>query len=156
MDFEVPIGELRFAGEEYSVEPALVPVHLDVSRLSGRGYTFRLSFAAVVHGPCMRCLKDAVRRVEVEAREVETGAAEEAAGVEEDLVSPYVEDDVLALAAWARDALVLSLPSKILCREDCPGLCPVCAADLSEVSADHHHDAEPDSRWAALRELRLD
>ncbi len=156
MDFEVPIGELRFAGEEYSVEPSLVPVHLDVSRLSGRGYAFRLNFAAVVRGPCMRCLKDAARRVEVEAREVETGAAEEAAAVEEDLVSPYVEDDVLALAAWARDALVLSLPAKILCREDCPGLCPVCAADLSEVGPDHHHDAEPDPRWAALRELRLD
>ena len=65
-------------------------------------------------------------------------------------------EEVLDLSAWARDALVLGLPAKILCREDCPGLCPVCAADLSEVGEDHTHDEAPDPRWAKLRELRLD
>jgi uncharacterized protein len=43
----------------------------------------------------------------------------------------------------------------VLCREDCAGLCPVCAADLSEVGPGHTHEQAPDPRWAKLRELEL-
>ncbi|HEV2980846.1 MAG TPA: YceD family protein, partial [Solirubrobacteraceae bacterium] len=45
---------------------------------------------------------------------------------------------------------------KVLCREDCAGLCPVCAADLAEVGPDHSHDRAPDPRWTKLSELKLD
>jgi uncharacterized protein len=156
LDLEVKIDELFFGGERYAVEPELVPVRLEVSRLSGPGFALRMRFSAVVRGPCMRCLKEARQTIDVDAREVDTGPAAHAASGEEELASPYVEHQMLDVAAWARDALALSLPAKILCREQCQGLCPVCAADLSEVGADHHHDEEPDPRWAKLRELRLD
>ena len=33
--------------------------------------------------------------------------------------------------------ILLSLPSKILCREDCKGLCMVCGCDLNESQCDH-------------------
>jgi uncharacterized protein len=156
LDVDVSVGELEFGGERYAVEPARVPATLEVSRLSGPGYALRLRFTATLRGPCMRCLKEARRPVEVEAREVATGGAGRTADADEELASPYVVDEVLDVTAWARDALVLNLPAKILCQEACPGLCPVCAADLSEVGADHHHDADPDPRWAKLRELRLE
>ncbi len=45
---------------------------------------------------------------------------------------------------------------KVLCREDCAGLCPVCAADLNEAAREHHHEPAPDPRWAKLRELKLE
>jgi len=77
-------------------------------------------------------------------------------GSGEELDSPYVIDETLDLAAWVRDSFVLALPSKILCREDCAGLCPVCAADLNDAGPDHAHEAPPDPRWAKLRELRLE
>ena len=56
---------------------------------------------------------------------------------------------MLDLHAWARDALALAVPSNLLCREDCAGLCPVCGANLNEAGPDHHHEPEPDPRWAA-------
>ena len=62
----------------------------------------------------------------------------------------------LDLSGWAHDAFALAVPAKILCREDCAGLCPICAADLNDPPADHGHEAEPDPRWAKLRELKLD
>ena len=40
---------------------------------------------------------------------------------------------VLDLERWVRDALAEELPSQILCREDCRGLCVVCGANLNEV-----------------------
>ena len=71
-------------------------------------------------GPCMRCLEPARPAIAVDAREVDQP------GDVEELRSPYVEDEVLDLHAWARDALALALPVQLLCRADCAGLCPVC------------------------------
>jgi uncharacterized protein len=62
---------------------------------------------------------------------------------------------VLDLAAWARDAYALALPAQVVCREDCAGLCPKCGVNLNEDPG-HAHEAEPDPRWAKLRELRFE
>jgi uncharacterized protein len=146
----VDIDPLALGGESYAVSPRRVPVQVEVSRMMGGGYALRLCFDATLSGPCMRCLKVAEPAISVEAREVDRP------GGGEELDSPYVERERLDLSGWARDSLALALPSKVLCREDCPGLCPICAADLAEVGADHRHEPEPDPRWAKLRELRLE
>ena len=146
---DVPIDGLLLGGQAYRVEPAHVPVVLDVSRMMGGGYALRLRFAATLGGPCMRCLKDAAPLVEVDAREVDRP------GEGEELESPYVDDEKLDVSAWARDAFALSAPAKVLCREGCAGLCPVCAADLNEAGPEHRHERAPDPRWAKLRELKL-
>jgi len=147
---QVPIEPLELGSERYLAEPARVPVELTVSRMTGGGYALLLRFHADVVGPCMRCLKPAAVRVEVEAREVDR------AGGGEELESPYVREQTLDLASWAHDAFALAIPAKVLCREDCAGLCPVCAADLNEAGPEHHHEAAPDPRWAKLRELKLE
>jgi uncharacterized protein len=144
-----PIEPLRLGSEQYAAEPRAVPVDVSVSRMSGGGYALRLRFSAAVLGPCMRCLKPAAPRVEVEAREVDVP------GEGEELDSPYVHEETLDLAAWARDAFALALPAQILCREDCAGLCPECAVDLNEAGPEHHHGVAGDPRWEKLRELKL-
>ena len=150
LDLHVGIDDFSYGGEPYTVTPALVPVRLDVSRTTGSGWALRLRFTAGLEGPCMRCLEPAAPQFEVDAREVhQSGAGDE-------LTSPYMrEGDELDLAAWARDALALELPDKILHAEDCAGLCGTCGANLNEDPG-HHHDAEPDPRWAKLSELKFD
>ncbi len=150
LELEVPIEPFVLGGERYEVDPARVPVTLGVSRMTGRGHALRLQLQAGLRGPCMRCLQDACPTISVDAREVDQP------GGGEELSSPYVEHELLDLCAWARDAFALAAPAQILCRPDCAGLCPVCAADLNEAGPDHHHELEPDPRWAKLRELRLD
>ena len=88
--------------------------------------------------------------MEVDAREIDQP------GGGEDLRSPYLTGDDLDLAGWLRDAVSLALPAQIVCREECLGLCGVCGENLNEAGADHAHEREPDPRWAALRELKLD
>jgi len=149
LSLEARIAPLVLAAERYLAEPALVPVQLEVSRMLGGGYALRLRFKAGLSGPCMRCLKDAAPTVEVEAREVDRP------GEGEELESPYVREETVDLAAWARDAFALGAPIQVLCRDDCAGLCPVCAADLNEVGSEHRHEGPTDSRWAKLRELKL-
>lgn len=118
--------------------------------MTGNGYALRLRFATSIAGPCMRCLKDARREIDVDAREVNVP------GGGEELSSPYVKEDTLDLFAWARDTFALALPTQIVCSEDCAGLCPLCAADLNEAGPEHTHEREPDPRWEKLRELKLD
>src|SRR5689334_7774428 len=98
----------------------------------------------------MRCLEPAEPTFEVDSREVsQPGAGEE-------LQSPYMNaEGELDLAAWARDALALTLPAQITCRPDCAGLCPQCGANLNE-DPDHQHEPEPDQRWSKLSEIRFD
>ncbi len=119
-----------------------------MSRTVGSGYALRLRFTAALEGPCMRCLEPAAPSFEVDAREVsQPGGGEE-------LSSPYVSDEELALAQWARDALALALPAQILCRDDCAGLCPECGRDLNVEP--HEHERLLDPRWAKLRSLQLE
>jgi uncharacterized protein len=146
---EVAVEGFDFGGQTYGVEPSQVPVTLDVARMTGGGYSLRLRFNAGLTGACMRCLADASQGVEVDAREVD-----QPGGESDQLDSPYVDGEDLDLAGWARDALALALPSQVLCRPDCAGLCPVCGEDLN--ARPHEHEAEPDPRWAKLRELKLE
>jgi uncharacterized protein len=132
------------------VDPELVQVRIDVSRTTANGYALRLRFEASLAGPCMRCLEPARPMFEVDAREISQP------GQGEELESPYVEDQTLDVAAWARDALALSLPDKLLCRADCAGLCAVCGTDLNVAGPEHAHEREPDPRWSKLSELRFD
>ena len=90
----------------------------------------------------MRCLGPAEVAVDVEAREVDQRGAED-----EELRSPYVDEDVLDVGALAHDALALALPQQLLCRADCAGLCPVCGESLNDAEPGaHDHPAEPDPR----------
>jgi uncharacterized protein len=146
----VRIDPVDLGSERYLALPAAIPVELDVSRMLGDGYALRMRFSATLEGPCMRCLTEASPRIDVDAREVDRP------GGGEELESPYVHDERLDLAAWARDAFLLAAPLKILCRDDCAGLCPECAANLNEAGPDHHHERPLDSRWAKLSELKLD
>lgn len=154
LELVVPIEPLQLGGESYDVQAEEgsrdVPVVLDVSRMMGGGYALRLRLSATLAGPCMRCLKDARPSFAVDVREVDRP------GEGEELESPYVHDETLDLAAWARDAFVLAVPTTVLCREDCAGLCPICAADLNEAGPEHRHESAPDPRWAKLRELKLE
>jgi uncharacterized protein len=135
LDLHVAIEPFSLGGERYLVGPELVPARLDVSRTTGNGYALRLRFEATLSGPCMRCLEPAAPSFVVDVREVsqppDPRAPRAAAGgrgrgrpsgEDDELSSPYVEHGVLDLRAWARDALALSVPSSLLCREDCAGL----------------------------------
>jgi uncharacterized protein len=149
VDARVRIEPVELGGLSYGVETAGVDARLDVSRTVA-GYALRLRFEAPLRGACMRCMTDARPSICVDAREVDQP------GEAEELHSPYMEDATLELAGWARDALLLALPARILCREDCRGLCAVCGADLNAVEpGEHRHEETGDPRWAKLRELKL-
>lgn len=145
LDVELPAFE--FGGQRYIPVPETVPSQLVVTRAT-TGTLFTLSFTVRLHGPCYRCLGDAVLEVPIAAREYQASSPED-----EEMTTPYLVEDRLDVSAWGRDAVVLALPEKILCRPDCAGLCPFCGKNLNDEP--HTHEEERgDPRWAALEALR--
>ncbi|HTZ63659.1 MAG TPA: DUF177 domain-containing protein [Solirubrobacteraceae bacterium] len=150
LELELADPVLVLGGERYRAQLDELPATLDISRMTAGGYALRLRLSGSLHGPCMRCLQPAAPEIEIDAREVAVP------GAGEELESPYVQDDTLDLEAWAQDAFALAAPAKVLCRADCAGLCPECAADLNEAGPGHSHPRAPDARWAKLGELELE
>jgi len=147
-EIELELAPLEYAGQRYIPVPEKVPAELVISRAT-TGTVFQLGFTARLHGPCYRCLGDAVLDVAVDAREYQATSP----GDDDELRSPYLLDARLDLEGWARDAIALGLPEQILCRADCKGLCPICGKDLN-VEPHEHEQERVDSRWSALAELR--
>jgi uncharacterized protein len=148
IDVRVGLDDVALGGQRYPVRSGGADARLDASRMRG-GWSLRLRYRVELDGPCMRCLEASENGFAIDSREVDQpgGGAE--------LTSPYVEGAELDLRGWARDALVLALPTQLLCRDDCRGLCAICGANLNEDPG-HRHESAPDPRWAKLSELKLD
>ena len=65
----------------------------------------------------------------------------------------YYEGEGIALEDVLREQVLLAAPVKVICREDCKGLCPHCGKNLNlEQCSCATEQEEP--RWAALKEIR--
>lgn len=63
-----------------------------------------------------------------------------------------IENYKLDLDELMRADILLELPTKFLCKEDCKGLCPVCGKNLNEGSCDCNlHQIDP--RLEVLKKL---
>jgi uncharacterized protein len=147
-EIELELEPFELGGERYLPVPEKVPAELAITKAS-TGTVLELGFSTRLHGPCYRCLADAVLEVPIAAREYQATNPEGS----DELRSPYLKADNLDLGAWSRDAVALALPDKILCRPDCAGLCPMCGKNLNEEPHEHEEE-QSDSRWAELERLR--
>jgi uncharacterized protein len=144
---EIELDPLVLGGQSYQPQPDPAPAELAVTRASS-GTVLELALDVSLAGPCFRCLQDAELALELRLREYQAAKPES-----DDERTEYLADERLDLSAWAHDAIALALPDKILCREDCAGLCPVCGKDLN-AEPHEHVEERVDPRWEALSRLR--
>ena len=88
---------------------------------------------------CARCLRPVAVPLRVEIDERFSRRTE---GAEDDGETRAIVDSCIDLTDCALELLVLELPMRVLCSEDCKGLCPVCGADRNEVSCTCLEDAQ--------------
>lgn len=146
-DFTLVSGELRGRaekGEEESVQ-------------------FRGRLQASLGMVCGRCLEPFVHGLDEDLdlffmpRGPQRDADEEEQEVElsdRDLVVAYYSNDRIDLGEMAREQMLLALPLRRLCREDCAGLCPSCGINRNTGRCDcQPTEATADERLAPLRKL---
>lgn len=83
--------------------------------------------------------------VEVEGEEFELSY--------KDLDIGFYRNDELDLMAVVSEQIVLEIPMKPICREECKGLCDLCGADLNQGSCSCSREVT-DPRWQVLSELK--
>lgn len=157
VELSVAVEPIQIGTEQYTIGE--VPVQLDVARMVGGGYSLRLRGEAGVRGTCLRCLDVITLDRGLDVREVDRpGGDDDVAAEDDDLLSPYVDGDILALSDWVRDALVLDLPATMAPPTDADDRCTLCARTLQDLGAPEV-DApteQLDPRWAKLRELQIE
>ena len=150
-------GELQFHDERLRLTR---PPEIS-GRISRKGATVALKgcLSARAEVDCDRCLKAIAFPVSVDfslqyitAEDYESSHAAELE--EAEMMLSVFDGQAIDIDEIVREQVLLAVPARALCREDCQGLCPVCGGDrnVNECSC---QEAETDPRWAALKDFRF-
>jgi len=116
------------------------------------------SLRTEVEMDCSRCLEAARLPISAPFKYILTPAQaeqpEEQELSAEDMDFVYYQDDLIDLDPLITEQILLQIPMKVLCREDCRGLCPRCGINLNTGSCQCHED-RIDSRLAVLKKLKV-
>lgn len=85
--------------------------------------------------PCDRCLEDVIVPVFVSA-ERQIPLQEGIIVSEGNEENAYLEEQMLDVDRLIYDEILVNWPTKVLCRDDCKGICPVCGQNLNQGSCD--------------------
>lgn len=146
----LPLKSYDRTGVEYEVVD-ISPIRLEFTNIDIGKVSVKGSFEIELLIPCDRCLKNVSNKISCE---VENELLSDEVRVDDDDAEELsylhgYEFDVLEFVSLS---VLMNMPSKVLCREDCKGLCPVCGSDLNE------HDCGcdsfvPDPRMARIADI---
>ena len=132
-EFDFPGGVLSFEGQSFEFPNGF---HAEaLSRwLEDDVLILELDIEAEIIAECARCLKPA--QLEISDKLMYLYYSHSAEGLDElDDYMPVEVNNfgrVLDIMPQIEESIYTLLPTKVLCREDCKGLCPECGADLNE------------------------
>jgi uncharacterized protein len=129
-----------------------------LQRAAHRQYRLKGQVVAAIQVQCDRCLSDFAIPVhapfDVFYAPIETlRPAEEVWLSPQDLDYGFYRDERIDVDILVREQILLAMPFRLLCKEDCQGLCPRCGVDLNQSSCSCPRDAI-DARWTGLLELK--
>ena len=106
---------------------------------------------------CDRCLQPVETPVNTDfALEYMTGSEYESGGTAElteaEMSVSVFDGEAIDVDEIVKEQIVLAVPTRMLCREDCKGICPECGADRNRGDC-NCTTSDIDPRWAALKNL---
>jgi uncharacterized protein len=130
---------------------------------TGDDYLLRGKLKGGLLVPCARCLEPAKLPLDVDVsvvyveRDGDGGEDDEA--IDEDaLDAPDVltfSEGVIDLGPELRDEILLAVPVRVLCREDCAGLCAVCGGNRNVTPCDCvEREKQSHGKFAVLAKLK--
>lgn len=134
-----PVGTSRDFDFEFN--QLILPPDIELTDFSGTAHISRTRqgllvegvFTGTVEAECVRCLRSTEQHLKTQFQELYAFTRDNVS--ESDLVLP--EDGHIDLGPIVGEYLVIEIPIKPLCRENCRGLCMVCGANLNEQTCEH-------------------
>lgn len=142
----VDLSDLRYGITQPVSEPVLAE---GTVRNTAGVLMMKGNVSTTIHGICDRCATEFSREIQfpIDAVLVTELSNEEN---EDEWVFPLVGDSA-DLDDIVRTVFVLNLDSKLLCKDDCKGLCCRCGKNLNDGPCTCEKEIDP--RWAALKQL---
>jgi len=178
MFFEIKDLELHPIEFEEKFEPGVIDLGSDYRQISPVESRGRADLVEEHHGKhkiikdiriqgrlttslesiCARCLEpliqDVKREFDLLYRPLGADAGRDEISVTEaEAEISYYEGEGILLDDVVREQILLTVPLKLTCREDCKGLCPHCGKNLNQEKCSCAVTWE-EPRWAALKEIR--
>ncbi len=162
-DLSIAPGVIDYGTETTQVAPLAVEGRADLieethgPRTVIQDIRLQGSYSGEFEVACARCLtpvrKKLGGRFDLLYRPLgaDQGASEHSITASETEIG-YYQESGLTLEDVLREQVLLSLPARTLCREDCKGLCPRCGRDLNTETCTCD-PAPADPRWSALSDL---
>ena len=150
MEVPLELTEISFQGEMFQILEKS-PVRLRLVNQEPGHVGIEAEAKVVIGMRCDRCLKDVRKEFKLQVSE-EAVSPEIADADEADVQSGFLEGYQLNVDSLMSNEILTSWPMKVLCREDCKGLCKVCGKDLNEGSCDCDTFV-PDPRMAAIMDI---
>jgi uncharacterized protein len=160
----VPFSKEKSWAEQVFAEkkiPGFLLHRVDGSAMLKRiGHTLYLegNLQAAAEMDCSRCLEVAHVAISAPFKYILTPAAAETAEEKElraeELDFVYYSDDLIDIDPLLAEQLLLQIPMKILCREDCKGLCPHCGVNMNADDC-QCREKRVDVRLAVLNKLKI-
>ncbi len=128
--------------------------HIELIR-TDRGILAEGKFSADITGSCSRCLVEVKKQISFIMEEEFFPAVDISSGAR--LNPPpdefkITENHILDLREAIRQYIIMATPTRLLCRPDCPGICPVCGQELARRQCGHATRSH-DSRWDKLAQI---
>ena len=141
---ELDLSDVDFGG----VRPAVRPVSVvgTVRNIAGM-LQLRMDVEAMLSCVCDRCAAPFEKPFHALVERMLASELEDSSN--DDIL--LLDDGAFDLDALAREAFILGMDTKTLCREDCKGLCSGCGANLNREACRCKKQFDP--RWAALKKL---
>lgn len=151
--YEIPLTSENFSigGQDYRVIEKH-PVILGLTHEGNRVITITGSADLTMEIPCARCLTPVATPFQLEFDlQIDLNLSEEEREKKEE-DSSFVEGDELDVEELVRNELIVQWPIRVLCKDDCKGICSRCGANLNIQTCDCDTTGL-DPRMAAIKDI---
>ncbi len=146
---DIEASAIRFKGRKFPITEK-TPFTLEIRR-SRDIISLQTQTTVKLVIPCDRCLDDVEFTFPI-AIDLEFKASELSDGAKDEDELLFIEGCMLDVDKLISDEVVVALPTKVLCREDCKGLCSVCGTNLNHGSCQCDREVL-DPRMAAIKDI---
>ncbi|MBE5926747.1 MAG: DUF177 domain-containing protein [Lachnospiraceae bacterium] len=135
--FDVPIEMEKFQTKRTSnriADKSLVSI--DFRNCGKKKVHMDASFSVTIIFPCDRCLEDVSREFKVDVnKDIDLNLTDEDRIEQLDEIT-YINETYLDVEKFVYNELLVNLPMKVLCKNDCKGICNRCGVNLNSQSCD--------------------
>ena len=136
--------DINIKEENVSVKEITGDVHVNaLVYKSGNSYAVEGFEEYDLRLTCSRCLKDIKQHqkrdfhLEFKKKTDYTTDIRSPREADQTEIEYIVENNCIDLGSFLRDEIILSVPMKPLCSEECKGLCPICGVNLNNATCNH-------------------